>query len=65
MIKITIDLSHSTEEEMECFHSSSLCEIIMSGRPVEFKNDGKHHLEILSINPVMDGKTGKYRFITD
>lgn len=62
MIKITVDLSNATEEEMECYNSSRLCEVIRSGRAVEFKNDGNTHLEILSVSPVMDGRTGKYQF---
>ena len=62
MINITVDLSHATEEEIQCYISSRLCEVIRSGRAVEFKNDGKTHLEILSISPVIDGRTGKYQF---
>lgn len=60
MIKITIGLSSSTEEEIECFNTSRLIDVIRSGRAAEFNYDGYPRIEIVSINPVMDGTTGNF-----
>ncbi|MDP9771104.1 UNVERIFIED_ORG: hypothetical protein J2S99_004521 [Atlantibacter hermannii] len=37
----------------------------MSGMAIEFKNDGKTHLEIVVVNPLIDGKTGAFRFFEE
>ncbi|QKJ89276.1 hypothetical protein PMPD1_4378 (plasmid) [Paramixta manurensis] len=63
MIKIQIDLSECSDEEMLSFNNSPLYKMLFSGRPfIEFKNDGNIHLEVRTIPPEIDGKTGKHIF---
>jgi hypothetical protein len=37
----------------------------MLGMAIEFKNDGKTHLEIVLVNPLIDGMTVAFRFFEE
>ncbi|PVZ84182.1 hypothetical protein C9426_24050 [Serratia sp. S1B] len=64
MIKITVDLSNTTEYEMECYLESEVLKVLLSPSkiPRPKNSEGSIDCTIKHIDPPKFGKTGKYRF---
>ncbi|MBK5145580.1 hypothetical protein I2494_18025 [Budviciaceae bacterium BWR-B9] len=68
MIKVIVDLSEATKEEMESYLSSDLRNALMSRTPIPTPgnwNGLTEFLTIQTINPSIDCQTGKYITVND